>query len=271
MNIFTILLIQPLTNGLAVFYNLTNNMGLAILGFSLFLRLALIPLTKPYIDSMKKMKDYKEDLDKLKKRHKDDRAKLMKAQSDFYKQKGINPGAGCLPMVLQFVVLIALFRVFTSVLSANGDTFTKFNTLLYEPLKYSEEFKFNMHFLYMDVTEPDVIDINGLPFAIPGPLVIGAALFQFLGAKITQPYMEEEKKIAKKTKEKEDDIQVAMQSSMIYTFPLMTLFIGMRFPSGLALYWLMFSIFQLTIQFRSSGWGGLTPYAKKFGLVEKTS
>ena len=57
--IFTTLLTQPLANGLIIFYKvLGGNMGLAIIGFSLFLRVALYPLTKPYLESMKKMKDF---------------------------------------------------------------------------------------------------------------------------------------------------------------------------------------------------------------------
>src|SRR6185436_5765502 len=100
MEIFNVILIQPLANGLILFYRLLGeNMGLAIIGFSLFLRLCLEPLTRPYIKSMKKMREYAPELEKLKKRHKGDRAKLASAQADFYKQKGINPGAGCLPMI----------------------------------------------------------------------------------------------------------------------------------------------------------------------------
>ena len=76
-----------------------------------------------------------------------------------------------------------------------------------------------------------------------------------------------EKKIAKKTEGTADDMAVAMQSSAIYTFPLMTLFIGIRFASGLALYWLLFSLYQMVQQYRSTGWGGLTPWLKKLNLI----
>ena len=121
MNIFNVVLIEPLANGLILFYKLLGgNMGLAIIGFSFALRFLLNPLTKPYMQSMKRMKDFEPQLAKLKERHKDDKKKLMEAQTEFYKQKGINPGAGCLPYLLQIVILIALFNVFTRVLSPNG-------------------------------------------------------------------------------------------------------------------------------------------------------
>ena len=61
---------------------------------------------------------------------------------------------------------------------------------------------------------------------------------------------------------------VAMQSSMVYTFPLMTIFFGVKFPSGLALYWLLFSVFQMFQQYKSSGWGGLTPLLNKLRLLK---
>jgi len=269
MNIFTVLLTQPLTNGLALSYRLLGgNMGLAIIGFSLFLRAALNPLTKPYMNSMAKMKEFTPELNKIKAKHKNDKTKLMQAQAEFYKQKGINPGAGCLPYLLQIIVLIALFNVFTRVLASNGELVIKFNSLLYEPLKFPLGTQINTHFLYLDVTKPDILRLSILPFAIPGPLVIMAAVIQLISAKITMPYVKAEKKIAKATPEAGDDFQVAMQSSMIYTFPLMTLFIGMQFPSGLALYWLIFSLSQAYTQYRSSGWGGATPWLKKVGLLK---
>lgn len=269
MNIFTTLLIQPLANGLIVAYRLLGeNMGLAILGFGLFLRVVLNPLTKPYMESMKRMKDFAPQLEKLKKKHKGDKVKLAQAQSEFYKQKGINPGAGCLPYLLQIVVLIAFFNVFSRVLTPNGDIVAKFNELLYEPLKFGAQEIINTKFLYLDVTQPDVFNIPGLPFPLPGPVLILAALVQFLSAKIMAPYVEAKEKIAKKTEEKADDIQAAMQKSMIYTFPLMTIVIGFRFASGLALYWLLFSVYQAIQQYNSQGWGGLTPWIEKIGLLQ---
>ncbi len=274
MNIFTTLLIQPLANGLAIFYKLLGgNMGIAIIGFSLFLRFILNPLTKPYMESMRKMKELAPQLEKLKKKHGNDKVKFAQAQADFYKQKGINPGAGCLPYILQIVVLIAFFNVFTRVLIPNGDAVYQFNQLLYEPLKFAEGEVINMKFLYLDVTKPDCFgpgtcssDPFSLPFPIPGPLLILAALIQFLSAKIGMPYTKIEEKVAEKTSEKKDDFQVAMQKSMIYTFPLFTLFIGMRFASGLAIYWLVFSATQAYQQVRSQGWGQLTDVVNKIKI-----
>ncbi|OGM28017.1 hypothetical protein A3D00_03115 [Candidatus Woesebacteria bacterium RIFCSPHIGHO2_02_FULL_38_9] len=272
MNIFNLLLIQPLTNGLIFFYRLLGeNMGLAIIAFSIFLRFLLNPLTKPYMESMKRMKDLGPQLEKLKAKHKDDKQKLMKAQADFYKEKGINPSAGCLPYLLQIVILIALFNVFIKVLAQNGDTISKLNEVLYQPLRISQNQVINTKFLYLDITKPDVFNLPNIPFPLPGPILILAALVQFASAKIMAPFVKEEEKLAKKTKGKEDDLAVAMQNSSTYTFPLFTIIFGIGFASGLALYWLIFSLYQAIQQYQTSGWGGLTPLIKRIGLIKSKS
>src|SRR3989344_8610975 len=180
MNIFTSLLIQPLANGLILTYRLLfENMGLAIIGFSLLLRFILNPLTRPYMESMKKMKDFAPQLDKLKERHKGDKVKLAQAQADLYKEKGVNPGAGCLPYLLQIVILIAFFNVFTRTLVVDVDPAAKFNELLYEPIKFEQNDTINTKFIYLDITNPDAFKLEFLPFSIPGPVLILASLIQF--------------------------------------------------------------------------------------------
>ncbi len=261
MNIFNVILIQPLANGLVLFYRIFgNNMGLAIIAFTLTLVTALRPMTKKSMEAMKKMKEYAPQLEKLKKKYKNDKTKLMKAQSDFYKEKGINPGAGCLPMILQFAVLIGLLQVFIQALT--GSDATKLNHLLYEPLKFHAGELLNTRFLYLNVTKADTFNIPGIPFGVPGPLLILAAVSQMISAKITAPYIEASEKAAKKTPGAGDDFAAAMQSSAIYTFPLMTLLIGGRFPAGVAIYWVTFSIYQTIQQYRSTGLGGLKSWMK---------
>lgn len=265
MNIFNIILISPLANGLVLFYRiLGNNMGLAIIAFSLTLVTLLRPFTKQYLDSMKKMREYAPQLEKLKKKYKGDQKKTMEVQSQFYKEKGINPGAGCLPMILQLVVLFALLQVFLQALGSSDPT--KLNVLLYTPLKFASHELINTRFLYLNITKPDTFTIPGVPIALPGLVLILAAISQMISAKIASPYLENEEKVVKKTPGAADDFAVAMQNSAIYTFPLMTLLIGGRFPSGIALYWFFFSLYQAYQQYRSTGLGGLKSWMKKLHL-----
>jgi len=250
-----------LINGLVFFYKiLGQNLGVAIIIFSLVLIFLMRPLTKPYLQSMKKMRELEPQLAKLRKKFGKDKMKMSQAQAELYKQNKINPVAGCLPYLLQFVVLIALFGVFTSVFS-NSNTVQNINKSLYSALRFSQNETLNTRFLYMDITQPDTLNrlIPGIPNFIPGIFLILATLAQFLSVKITTPFISAEEKLAKKTPGGVDDMQVAMQSSMTYTLPLMTLIFGLRFPSGLALYWLVFSVVNVWQQVSMSGWGSLTP------------
>ena len=270
MNIFNVILIQPLANGLMLFYRLLGgNMGLAIIGFSLALRMVLNPLTKPYMQSMKKMKELEPLLTKLKSKHAKDPKKLAEAQSSLYKEKGVNPAGGCLPYILQIVVLIALFNVFTRALAAGPESLSKFNELLYVPLKLAATETLNTHFLYLDITKPDIFRLPGIPFPIPGPLLFISAILQLVASMMMAPVVKVEEKLAKKTKTQTDDIQASMQKSMMYTFPLFTLIFGVSFPSGLALYWMLFSLWQVIQQYQTSGWGGMMPIISKLGHFSK--
>ncbi|QQG41906.1 MAG: membrane protein insertase YidC [Candidatus Woesebacteria bacterium] len=270
MNIFTLLLVQPLTNGLILFYKiLGGNLGVAILVFSVCLILLLRPLTKPYLESMKKIKALEPQMAKIKKKFAGDKLKLSQAQASLYKENKVNPGAGCLPYILQFIILIALFNVFTTTLSTDAATTAKLNELLYPALKFSQNETLNTKFLYLDMNKPDSFNVPGIPFALPGAFLLLATVAQFLSVKITAPYLSAEEKMAKKTKSDTDDMQVAMTQSMTYTLPLMTLFFGLKFPSGLALYWLIFSLVNVWQQVGMSGWGSLTPWAKKLHLLKQ--
>lgn len=271
MNIFTVILIQPLTNGLILFYKvLGQNLGLAILFFSVFLIFIMRPLTKPYLESMKKIKELQPEVDRLKKKFGNDKVKFSQAQAELYKERKINPAAGCLPYLLQFAILIALFNVFTTALAGGAGATVKLNNLLYPVIKLPADHILNTKFFYLDLSKPDTMDklIPGLPAIIPGIFLLLATLAQFLSVKIMAPYVSAEQKIAQKSKSQTDDMQVAMQQSMSYTLPLMTIVFGLRFPSGLALYWLVFSIVNVAQQVVMSGWGSLTPLVTRLGLVK---
>ncbi|KKQ74938.1 MAG: Membrane protein insertase, YidC/Oxa1 family [Candidatus Woesebacteria bacterium GW2011_GWB1_38_5b] len=260
MNIFQILLIQPLANGLILFYNiLGQNLGLAILGFSVFLKVLMSPLTRRQMQSAKKMRDLKPRLDKLKLKYKGDKTKLMQAQADLYKEFKINPMGSFLPLIAQMVVLFAFFSVFNKTLSSDSSALENLNNLLYPFLRFPQEHVINTNFLGLDLSKPNVTTYGVLPIAVPGPLIILAAIAQFVSAKIMAPLIKKEEKIAKGTPEKSDDMEVAMAKSTTITLPLITLFFGMQFAAGLALYWLAISLFQAYDQYRTSGWGGLTP------------
>ncbi len=249
--IWNSLLYQPLVNALVGFYGLIGNMGWAIIGLTIVIRTALIPLTVPSLKTAQKMKELAPKLEKLKKKHKNNRTALAQAQMELYKKHGANPLAGCFPQLVQIIILIALFQAFSQVLRPNGDVISKLNEILYPFLKLPQETIINVKFFYLDLTKPDMITLPSkiLFFEkIPGIFLIAAAATQFLSSKLMMPAAKKEEQLAKKTKEKADDMAAMMQEQMLYLMPLMTLLIGFSFPSGLVLYWLTFSLFMLVQQ-----------------------
>ena len=229
---------------LIFFYQfLGGDLGLAIIALTLFIRSVLIPVTLPSLRSAKKMQELKPLLDKLKKKHKNDKKKLQQAQMELYKQHNINPAAGCLPQIAQIIVLISLYKVLMDFIGqdvVNG-------------------FALNLKFLWLDLSQPDPLYI----------LPVLAGLFQLVFSIAMQSGLKTEVKAPKqknKRQKEEDSLEMAqtMQKQMLYTMPLMTTIIALKFPSGLALYWTISTIFSLVQQLIVSGPGGLIPLINKF-------
>ncbi|MCJ7828035.1 YidC/Oxa1 family membrane protein insertase [Patescibacteria group bacterium] len=240
---FTTILYQPLINALVFFYQLTDNLGWAILLMTVLLRLALLPITWASLRSSQKVRKLSPELNALKKKFKKDKQGLAKAQMELYKKEGIKPAAGCLPQLVQLVVLIAFYRAFNQFLTADQEALIELNSMLIPSLRFAADGVLNTRFWYLTLTEPEVIKIAGL--ILPGPFLIAAALVQFLSSKRMLPQVKQSEELAEKTISSTDDAMVGMQKQMVYLFPLMTLFIGLRFPSGLVLYWLAFSLVNL--------------------------
>jgi len=260
------LLYQPLVNALVFLNQLFGNFGVAVITLTIVIRLLLVPLTLPSLKAASKMKAVAPELNKLKKQYAHDKQKLAKAQMELYKKHGVNPAAGCLPQIIQIVILIALYQAFNQVLNTNGETIAKLNEVLYSFLKLPADVVINTRFWYLDLNKPDVFKLPGASFSLPGLFLTLAALGQMLSSKMMQPAVKAAQKQAKKTIDKQDDMATAMQSQMLYLFPLMTIVIGYRFPSGLVLYWLVFSVSTAAQQYFVNGWGGLEPWLKKLKL-----
>ena len=104
---------QPILSTLTWLYSATgNNLGFAIIALTLLVRTVLIPFTLPQMKSAKKMAALKPELDALKKKHGSDAKLLQQKTLELYQKNQINPAAGCLPFIAQFIVLIALYQVF---------------------------------------------------------------------------------------------------------------------------------------------------------------
>jgi len=230
---WTTLFVQPILNLLMLFYwVLFSNLGLAILGLTVFIRVLLFPLTLPALKMAGKQRELKPELDRLKAAHKGDKERLAKEQMALLSKHGVNPASGCLPQIVQLVIMIALYQVFIKVLSANGQSLDVLNQLLYvDFLKIAPEALIKTQFLYLDLTSPD-------PYYIL-PILAGVAQWFVIRMGRPQESLEEKSK---------DDTMGSVQSQMGILFPLMTVFVGVRLQSGLVLYWLVSTLLSLVQQ-----------------------
>lgn len=265
MSLWHTFLYQPLVNTLFFFYEaLGENLGLAIIVATIAIRLALIPLTAPGMKSAQKLQALKPELDKLKEKHKDDKQALAQAQMALYKEHGVNPVGGILPMIIQIVVLIALFQAFNSALDPAKTSMAQLNEILYPALRLPADATLNTRFLYLDVSKPDVFSLpQALDLGLfkidklPGLFLIAAAAVQFFSSKLMMPVRPKPEPKKEQKEEGAEEMMASMQTQMMYLAPLMTLFIGLNFPAGLVLYWFTFSavmiIQQLWAKRKSTG------------------
>lgn len=249
-------MLAPITGvlyqALLFFYKLFGgNLGFSIIAITLILKVILLPLVVPSLRSAKKMQDLKPELDKLKSKH-TDKAALQQAQVALYKEKGINPAAGCLPQIIQIIILISLYQVFIHFLkqsSVNGITL-------------------NPYFLYLDLTKPD------RSYILPVLAGLSQLVFSLMMQSGIETHVQNPKKKEDKKKE-ENSLEMAssMQQQMIYMMPLMTVIISINFQSGLVLYWVVSTLFSVIQQYFFSGWGGLIPALNKIKntVVRNTS
>jgi len=236
------LVYQPILNSLVWLYHITgDNLGVAIIVLTLLVRIILIPFTLPQMKSARKMANLKPQLDALKTKYGKEPKLLQQKQLAFYKEHGLNPAGGCLPFIAQFIVLIALYRVFMNTLSGEAALFD------------------HVRFLWLDLSTKDT------SFVLP----ILAGVLQLFTSLSLLPAVENEpakRKGTKKDKEDVAEMAASMQQQMVFLMPLMTVVFALQFPSGLALYWVITTAFSFVQQLIISGPGGLVPYASKIGI-----
>jgi YidC/Oxa1 family membrane protein insertase len=248
MNLF----IAPFVNALFAFYYWVGNFGWAIVLVTAVLRLILFPLIWPSLKSASKMREVQPKLNKLKEKYGSDKQGLAKAQMDLYKTEGINPLSGCLPQILQIVVLLLFFSAFNLVTGFSGSgkrgSIDEINTQLISSFKISDGFNFNLNFFGSNLAEsPAKVFSHGIGMGLILPLVLllGSGLLQYLSAKIMMPNPVIDEKMVEKTKDKEDDMMAAMRTQSLYMMPAMTIFLGWNFSMGLLLYWFTNSVLML--------------------------
>src|SRR6266508_1614154 len=249
------LLVHPLMTITALAFYFARDFGLAVV--VVLIRLAVYPLYVTQIRSQRAMQEVAPALNELKKKYGKDRQRFAEEQMKLYRERGVNPAAGCLPLVLQMPILFALYAALSQLGCGLGpppnnecpglthdqlqQVFGVF-TFLPTPIPLDGKLDTPAHWLPW-ITE-------GLQHPDPWILPITAGIAQLIASVQALP--------AKPVQS--DDPNQRMFQSMAYTFPLMTVFLGRTFPAGLALYWITTTLFQIVQQYFVSGWGQLPKY-----------
>jgi len=219
-HIFTVIFYQPILNLLVFLYNTISfqDLGIAIILLTIIIKLILWPLGQKSIKSQKELQDLQPKMEELKKKFADDKVALSQATMDLYKNNKINPFSSCLPLLIQFPFLIAVYQVFRDGLNNKLD-------LVY-PFITKPEVINSLSFGFLNLNKPNVY------------LAVLAGLAQFWQAKM----MITQKPPIKTGGSKDEDMAAIMNKQMLYFMPAITVFIGISLPGGLTFYWFVLTV-----------------------------
>ena len=208
------LIAQPLGWLLTQLHNIVGSYGITLVIVTVIVKLALYPLYKKQIMATAGMTDLQPRMQELQRKYANDKETLNLKMQELYKEEGFNPMGGCLPMVVQMIIIMGLFA------------------LLRNPMTYisSEEMYFAIHenFLWIrDLSQPDLWVL---------PLMAGAATFFSTW-------------LSRQTNPNPQNFN-AMMKMMMYFFPIMIVWLARSYPSGLAIYWFMSQFIQIFFNLR---------------------
>jgi len=264
---------RPLGQFLYFIYNSVafHNYGVAIIIFTVIVKLVLLPLTIKQYRSTAKMQEIQPQIQEIQKRYKNDREKLNQELLKLYQENNVNPAGGCLPLLIQMPILFSLFYVITQPLKFMlGKTAEQIQTLVdfvsthittgfYKQIDVLNFFSKNPDKLSQvgDILKPNEIismDFLGINLSVTptfdpkllfGPqaatylplllIPILGVVTTYISAKMSMPAPAQDNKNAAK----------ASSNSMMYIGPIMTLIFSFQLPSGVGVYWIAGYVFQI--------------------------
>lgn len=251
---FFTLIVQPMINFLTAIHGILPQIdfGIAIIILTILIRLILFPLNWKSIKIQKKMSIVQEKKNQIKNTVKDQEQQAMQIMN-LYKTEKVNPFSSCLPLILQFIVLIGLINVLNGYMAGqikiNGQM-QPLENAIYKNISFIKKdyVYFNKTaFGFLDLTQKAIAKdktTNATIYNIYGIiLAIMSGILQYIQTKMITP-----KKIPSVEGTKEDNITNAMNAQMLYILPIMTIWIGLSFPMGLTLYWIISSILSIIQQ-----------------------
>jgi len=241
-DLWTVFILRPMLNTLLWLYSvLGGQFWLAIIFFTLIIRGLMTPLMLPQQRSAKKMQELQPRLQELQKKYAQDRERLAQEQMKLYREAGVNPLGGCLPMLIQFPIWIGLYQ---SIIQALGHQPLQLLNLSQNIYTFMDKIwlavPLNRFFLGMDLSLTPQ-QLGGLTYLLP----ILVAFTSWWQAKMTTPTSAGDGQAAQ------------MNQSMTLMMPLMFGFFSLSFSTGLSFYFIISNLIGIVTQGFISGWEGL--------------
>jgi YidC/Oxa1 family membrane protein insertase len=257
MNIWNTIILGPMVNILIWIYTLVfHNFGIAIVIFTIIIRLITYPLTAQQLKSTKKMQELtgSKKYQEIQKKYKDDREKLAQEQMKLYKELGINPFGSCLPTIIQFPIMIGLYQAISLAMASAPIQLLNLSRGLYSFIPAAALIPLNSKFLWMNLGLPEtatpLLQIGTIVIPI---LTILVVITTWLQSKLMTP-----------PSTTPGDQSAAMSNMMTLSMPVLMGFIAYSLSSGLALYFIISNILGVA-QYALMGnvhWSNLLPKRK---------
>jgi YidC/Oxa1 family membrane protein insertase len=237
-----------------------QNFGLAIILFTILIRIVTWPLNAQQMKGAAAMQELQNDKEwqAIQKKYAKDKEKLAQEQMRIYRERKISPFSSCLPTLIQFPIIIALYQSITRSLGSTPLDLLKLSrSIIFPFLNVSDLIPLNSKFLWMNLGQPEGIPlpfiISFLPYGFP-LLAIIVAITTYIQSKLTMP-----------ASTNPNDQSAAMSKMMSIYMPLLLGYFALTFPSGLAVYFItsnMLGIIQYAMQGKAN-WRNLLPGGQK--------
>jgi YidC/Oxa1 family membrane protein insertase len=246
------LIVQPFTNVLLMITMLVKNFGVAIILFTILIKLVTFPLTAKQIKSSQAMQELQKSPRylKMQEKYKDNKEKLAEEQMKIYKELGVSPFSSCLPMLLQFPIIIGLYQSIMRAMASTPLELIKLERIVYPFLDPNKILPIQNRFLWMDLGQPERLMIAGIGIPVLTILVVLSTIIQ---TRVMTP-----------PSEAGNDQAAAMTNSMNMTMPLMMGVLAYQFSAGLALYFVISNLTTVA-QYAAMGktdWSRIFPWIK---------
>lgn len=257
---FTTIIVRPIFNLLVAIYALIpgHNFGLAIVIFTVIVRLLLWPLLKKQLHQARLMRELAPELKKIKKAAKGNRQKEALMVQELYKERGINPFGSIGVMILQLPILIGLYQGLAKVV-VDPHRIVTFSYPFLQHLPWMKQLAGNIHLF--DHTLFGFVDLTRSALGSKGTywpamiIVLGSAVVQYLTSRQLMATNKDAKGLRAILKEAgsgtqadQADINAAVGKSTVFLIPAMIFLFTVRLASALSLYWLVGGIVQLIQQ-----------------------